>query len=260
MLHEFAARGSIARTAEALGYTPSAVSQQLAVLEKEAGTPLLDRTARSAGLTDAGKRLAIHAERILAMVEAAEADLSAQAAQPSGRVVVAAFPSAAVAFAPALARSLQGAPAPVPAAARGGPRGRAAAGQVGRGRGRDRRRLDGPHVGRPGGRGRRARRAELLPPRQGPAHPGGGPRPPGRRPGTAGGPAGPPQRIVARRPRRRAVAAGRGPAARRRRANPAGPVGVRGPRHGRQPGRPRPRHRDHAAARGRRLREAGRRP
>src|ERR1700759_2996692 len=58
MLHEFAARGSIARTAEALGYTPSAVSQQLAVLEKEAGTPLLDRTARSAGLTDAGKRLA----------------------------------------------------------------------------------------------------------------------------------------------------------------------------------------------------------
>src|SRR5579864_5862658 len=107
MLHEFAARGSIARTAEALGYTPSAVSQQLAVLEKEAGTPLLDRTARSAGLTDAGKRLAIHAERILAMVEAAEADLSAQAAEPSGRVVVAAFPSAAVAFAPALARSLK---------------------------------------------------------------------------------------------------------------------------------------------------------
>ena len=90
-----------------MGYTPSAVSQQLAVLEKEAGTPLLDRTARSAGLTDAGKRLAIHAERILAMVEAAEADLSAQAAQPSGRVVVTAFPSAAVAFAPALARSLK---------------------------------------------------------------------------------------------------------------------------------------------------------
>ena len=110
MLHEFAARGSIARTAEALGYTPSAVSQQLAVLEKEAGTPLLDRTARSAGLTDAGKRLAIHAERILAMVEAAEADLSAQAAEPSGRVVVAAFPSAAVAFAPALARSLRAHP------------------------------------------------------------------------------------------------------------------------------------------------------
>ncbi|MGH3171744.1 MAG: LysR family transcriptional regulator [Trebonia sp.] len=107
MLHEFAARGSIARTAEALGYTPSAVSQQLAVLEKEAGTALLDRTARSAGLTDAGRRLAAYAERILAMVEEAEADLSARASEPSGRVVVTAFPSAAVAFAPALARSLR---------------------------------------------------------------------------------------------------------------------------------------------------------
>jgi DNA-binding transcriptional LysR family regulator len=110
MLHEFAARGSIARTAEALGYTPSAVSQQLAVLEREAGTPLLDRTARSAGLTAAGRRLAAHAERILAMVEEAESDLSAQAAQPAGRVVVTAFPSAAVAFAPALARSLRAHP------------------------------------------------------------------------------------------------------------------------------------------------------
>ena len=110
MLHEFAARGSIARTADALGYTPSAVSQQLAVLEREAGTPLLDRTARSAGLTDAGRRLAAHAERILAMVEEAEADLSRHASQPSGRVVVTAFPSAAVAFAPALARSLRAHP------------------------------------------------------------------------------------------------------------------------------------------------------
>jgi len=110
MLHEFAARGSIARTAEALGYTPSAVSQQLAVLEREAGTPLLDRTARSAGLTDAGRRLASYAERILAMVEEAESDLSARASEPAGRVVVTGFPSAAVAFAPALARSLRAHP------------------------------------------------------------------------------------------------------------------------------------------------------
>jgi DNA-binding transcriptional LysR family regulator len=110
MLQEFAARGSIARTAEALGYTPSAVSQQLAALEREAGTALLDRTARSAGLTDAGRRLARHAERILAMVEEAEADLVADASEPSGRVVVTAFPSAAVAFAPALARSLRAHP------------------------------------------------------------------------------------------------------------------------------------------------------
>src|ERR1700677_816970 len=106
-LHEFATRGSIAKAAAALGYTPSAVSQQLATLEREVGAALLDRTARRAELTDAGRRLAAHAERILAMVEEAETDLSAHAQEPSGRVVVTAFPSAAVAFAPALARSLR---------------------------------------------------------------------------------------------------------------------------------------------------------
>ena len=100
LLREFAARGSIARTAAVLGYTPSAVSQQLAALEREAGTALLDRSARRAELTDAGRRLAGHAERILAMVEEAETDLSGQAREPAGRVVATAFPSAAVAFAP----------------------------------------------------------------------------------------------------------------------------------------------------------------
>ena len=85
LLQEFAARGSIARTAAVLGYTPSAVSQQLATLEREAGTALLDRSARRAELTDAGRRLAGHAERILAMVEEAETDLSAEAHEPAGR-------------------------------------------------------------------------------------------------------------------------------------------------------------------------------
>jgi DNA-binding transcriptional LysR family regulator len=110
LLQEFAARGSIARTAAVLGYTPSAVSQQLAALEREAGTALLDRSARRAELTDAGRRLAAHAERILAMVEEAETDLSAGAQEPAGRVVATAFASAAVAFAPALARSLRAHP------------------------------------------------------------------------------------------------------------------------------------------------------
>jgi DNA-binding transcriptional LysR family regulator len=110
LLKEFAARGSIAGTAASLGYTSSAVSQQLAALEREAGAALLDRTARRAELTDAGRRLAARAERILAMVEEAEADLAARAQEPSGRVVVSAFPSAAVAFAPVLARSLRAHP------------------------------------------------------------------------------------------------------------------------------------------------------
>jgi DNA-binding transcriptional LysR family regulator len=110
LLQEFAARGSIAKTATMLGYTSSAVSQQLATLEREAGVQLLDRTARRAELTDAGRRLAAHAERILAMVEEAEADLSARATEPAGRIVATAFPTAAVAFAPALTRSLRAHP------------------------------------------------------------------------------------------------------------------------------------------------------
>jgi DNA-binding transcriptional LysR family regulator len=108
LLREFAARGTIAATAAALGYTPSAVSQQLAALEREAGAVLLDRTARAAELTDAGRRLVEHAERILAMVEAAEADLSS--AEPVGRVTVTAFPTAAVAFGPALVRRVRAHP------------------------------------------------------------------------------------------------------------------------------------------------------
>ncbi|GAA3132749.1 LysR family transcriptional regulator [Planomonospora alba] len=107
LICEFARKGSIAATAASLGYSPSAVSQQLAALEREAGAALIDRTARSAELTDAGRRLVEHAERILAMVEAAESDLSAQAGTPSGRVTLTAFPTAAVAFAPALARLLR---------------------------------------------------------------------------------------------------------------------------------------------------------
>jgi DNA-binding transcriptional LysR family regulator len=108
VLREFAERGTIAATAAALGYTPSAVSQQLAALEREAGAVLLDRTARAAELTDAGRRLVDHAERILALIEAAEADLSAPG--PTGRVTVTAFPTAAVAFGPALVRRVRANP------------------------------------------------------------------------------------------------------------------------------------------------------
>lgn len=107
ILHEFAVHGTIAATAAALGYTPSAVSQQLSALEREVGTQLLDRTARSAELTDAGRLLLGHAEQILAMVEAAESVLAAQTGAPRGRVTVTAFPTAAVAFAPSIARSLR---------------------------------------------------------------------------------------------------------------------------------------------------------
>src|SRR3954447_19735650 len=101
LLREFADRGSIAATAKALGYTPSAVSQQLATLEREVGTALLDRTARSAELTDAGRRLANHGARTRGMMEFARA--AGAGAEPTGQIVLTAFPTAAVAFAPALA-------------------------------------------------------------------------------------------------------------------------------------------------------------
>lgn len=107
LLKEFSVRGTIAGTAEALGYTPSAVSQQLSALEREAGVPLLDRSARRAELTDAGTLLVVHAEAILAMVEAAESVLAEQADAVMGRVTVTAFPTAAVAFAPLLAPALR---------------------------------------------------------------------------------------------------------------------------------------------------------
>lgn len=103
LLHHFAQQGSIAATAQALGYSPSAVSQQLSTLERETGVALLDRTARSAELTVLGRRLAGHAARILEAVEQAEVDLDAHTGAATGPVRIAAVPSAAVAFAPSLA-------------------------------------------------------------------------------------------------------------------------------------------------------------
>ena len=75
VLREVALRGSIAAAAESLRFTPSAVSQQLAKLEVEAGVPLLERSPRSVRLTPAGWRLVEHAELILEQLAQAEADL-----------------------------------------------------------------------------------------------------------------------------------------------------------------------------------------
>jgi len=104
ILREIAARGSISGAAEALWLTPSAVSQQMSSLERELNIELLQRTARSVRLTDAGERLVAHAERILADCEEAVADLEAHSGLVSGVVRVSAFSTAAQAFLlPALA-------------------------------------------------------------------------------------------------------------------------------------------------------------
>ena len=75
LLHELHARGTIAAVADALRFTPSAVSQQLAVLEREAGVPLLERAGRGVRLTDAALVLVDHARVLLERAEVAEAEL-----------------------------------------------------------------------------------------------------------------------------------------------------------------------------------------
>jgi DNA-binding transcriptional LysR family regulator len=105
VLREFAARGTIAATADALGYTPPAVSQQLAALEREAGVDLLERNGRTRRLTPAGEELVARTESVLRELEAAEAALARTTSSVAGVVRAAAFPSAHRALLPpALAR------------------------------------------------------------------------------------------------------------------------------------------------------------
>ena len=80
LLHELHRRGTVGAVAEALSYSPSTVSQQLGVLEREAGTTLFEPAGRRVRLTDAAIVLAAHAEELLAAVERAEADLAVAAA------------------------------------------------------------------------------------------------------------------------------------------------------------------------------------
>jgi DNA-binding transcriptional LysR family regulator len=93
VLVELSRLGTMSAVAQATGYGTSAVSQQLAALEGEAGVPLLEAAGRRVRLTPAGRRLVGHAERILAAVAAAELDLAA-GAEPSGLVRVAAYTTA----------------------------------------------------------------------------------------------------------------------------------------------------------------------
>jgi DNA-binding transcriptional LysR family regulator len=93
VLRELAERGTVAATAEALSFTPSAVSQQLSALEREAGVTLLEREGRRLALTDAGRTLVAHADAVLAQLERAEADLHAGAQEVTGTLRVAAFSS-----------------------------------------------------------------------------------------------------------------------------------------------------------------------
>jgi DNA-binding transcriptional LysR family regulator len=104
LLRELHERGTVSAVADALQFTPSAVSQQLAVLEREAGVALLERAGRGLRLTDAALVLVEHAEALLERAALAEADLAAAAGTVAGRGRIAAFESVALHLAlPAMA-------------------------------------------------------------------------------------------------------------------------------------------------------------
>src|SRR6476469_1232452 len=90
LLLELSRQGSMAAVSDTLGVTTSTVSQQIAALAREVGTPLIEPDGRRVRLTPAGRRLAAHAVTVLAAIEAARLDLDPDA-EPLGVVKVAAF-------------------------------------------------------------------------------------------------------------------------------------------------------------------------
>src|ERR671926_1152683 len=100
VLREVAVRGSFSAAAEALSFTQSAVSQQIAALEREAGAVLVERNARGVRLTEAGEAVVRHTEAILARLSEAEAELEAIAGLRGGRLRLAAFESAGATIMP----------------------------------------------------------------------------------------------------------------------------------------------------------------
>ncbi|MCF3101615.1 LysR family transcriptional regulator [Streptomyces roseoverticillatus] len=106
-LNAVARHGSVSAAADGLHVTTSAVSQQLAKLERETGQQLLAKQGRGVRLTDAGRLLADHASRILSQVELAQADLEAQRGQAVGELLLGAFPTAARGLFPAALAGLR---------------------------------------------------------------------------------------------------------------------------------------------------------
>jgi DNA-binding transcriptional LysR family regulator len=94
VLREVATRGSFSAAAEALAFTQSAVSQQVAALERETGTTLIDRGVRPVRLTDAGRALMVHAEAVLARLDEAQQELGEIARLRRGRLRLASIPTA----------------------------------------------------------------------------------------------------------------------------------------------------------------------
>ncbi|MFC7891930.1 LysR substrate-binding domain-containing protein [Streptomyces sp. NPDC057381] len=101
LLRELHRRGTIAAVAEALTFTASAVSQQLSVLEREAGVPLLERSGRRVVLTPAGRTLVTHADAVLERLELAVSELAGAREGIGGPLRIGTFPSGGPAIVPA---------------------------------------------------------------------------------------------------------------------------------------------------------------
>ncbi|MEU4415447.1 LysR family transcriptional regulator [Nocardia salmonicida] len=106
ILRELADRGTVAAVAEVLSMTPSAVSQQLKVLAREAGVALLEPDGRRVRLTDAGQALVLRADDVLAAMERATAEMAHYRGSPRGQVRVASFPSGAALLLPPVLATL----------------------------------------------------------------------------------------------------------------------------------------------------------
>ncbi|MFI0453968.1 LysR substrate-binding domain-containing protein [Actinomadura sp. 6N118] len=100
LLRELKHRGTLTAVAEALSYSPSSISQQLAVLEKEVGVPLLEPVGRRVRLTEQAEILVVHTEAVLEQLERAEAELAASMAGLTGVIRIATFQTAAMALVP----------------------------------------------------------------------------------------------------------------------------------------------------------------
>ncbi|MFJ7233573.1 LysR family transcriptional regulator [Streptomyces tendae] len=105
-LHAVSVHGTVGAAAAALGFTPSAVSQQIAKLERETRTVLLEREGRGVRLTDEAWQLVDAAAELLAIVERAETRLEERRGVPSGRLTIAAFASAARGLLPSVLADL----------------------------------------------------------------------------------------------------------------------------------------------------------
>lgn len=101
---EIVRTGSFSAAAHSLSFSPSAVSQQVATLERQLGLILFERTPTGVRSTEAGTQLVAHAERLLAQAAEAEADLSAIARAQAGQLQLGSFPTATSAFAARAAR------------------------------------------------------------------------------------------------------------------------------------------------------------